>query len=338
MKTNENSNEIVVLDQTIYTTIEHVDIYTLTFWKENPRVNSILKRAFGNTDVSDDRIEEILWKENHVKELFQDILKHGGLIDEILVKDNIVLEGNSRLCAYRKLHNRSKGQNDSEGIKKWSKIRSRILPGDTPQEVIFTILGTWHIRGKQQWDTFEKAAYLKRMNEEFGYSTDVIADMISESKSFVENNISAHDLMVQNKVYDLTKFSYFFEMVKIKKITQIFDKEPEVRPQVIKAIINNQLERAEQIRDLPKVLNDKVARREFLNDESQLKDALETSKDRNPEYDDSFYSQIKKTTRILKDCPVSRIDEIKSDNKKVNYVKMLHKESERLWKKIDPRY
>ena len=337
MKNKVDSNEIVVLDQKISTRIEHVDIYTLSFWKENPRVNSALKRVFGNTDVPDDKIEEILWKENHVKELFQDILKHGGLIDEILVKDNVVLEGNSRLCAYRKLHKRSIGQNDSDGIKKWASIRARIIPGNTTQEVIFTILGTWHIRGKQQWDTFEKAAYLKRMNDEFGYPIDVIADMISESKSFVENNIAAHDLMVDNNVYDLSKFSYFFEMEKNRKITQFFVKEPEVKTQVIKAIINNQLERAEEVRDLPKILNDKVAKREFLNDECLLKEALETSKDRNPEYDDSFYNQIKKTTRILKDCPVSRIDEIKADNKKLNYVKMLHKESERLWKKIDPR-
>jgi hypothetical protein len=337
MKKNENSNEIVVLDQKIFTTIEQVDIYFLTFWKENPRVNSVLNREYGNIDVPDDLIEEILWKENHVKELYQDIRKHGGLIDEILVKGNVVLEGNSRLCAYRKLHKKSLEQNDIEGISKWAKIRSRIIPVDTKQEIIFTILGTWHIRGKQQWDTFEKAAYLKRMNEEFGYSIEKIADMISESKPFVENNIAAHDLMVKNNVYDLSKFSYFFELEKNRKITQIFDTEPEVKPQVIKAIINNQLERAEEIRDLPKVLNDKVAKREFLDEEGQLKDALEISKVRNPEYDDSFYNQIKKTTRILKECPVSRIDEIKDDNKKINYVKMLHKESERLWKKVDPK-
>lgn len=334
MKNNENSNEIVVFGQRISTRIEQVDIYSLTFWKDNPRVNSAIKREFGNKDVSDEKIEDLLWKEDHVKELFQDIKKHGGLIDEILVKDNIVLEGNSRLCAYLRLHKKSIEQKDNEGIEKWSKIRARIIPSDTSEEIIFTILGTWHIRGKKEWNTFEKAAYLKRMNAEYGYSMTKIAEMISDSKSFVENNIEAHDIMVENNVYDLLTFSYYFELVKNRKISQIFDQEPEVKAQVIKAIKNNQLGRAEEVRDLPKVLNDKVSKRMFLQEECQLKDALETSKDRHPEYDDSFYNQIKKTTKILKDCPMERIDEIKEDSKKQYYIKMLHKEAERLWKKL----
>jgi hypothetical protein len=334
MEIIENSNEIVVLDQKIPSRIEQVDIYRLTFWKENPRVNSSLKREYGNVDVTDKEIEDLLWKEDHVKELFQDIRKHGGLIDEIFVKGETVLEGNSRLCAYRKLHKKAIELKDSLGIEKWATIRARIIPNDTPEEIIFTILGTWHIKGRKQWDTFEKAAYLKRMNMEYGYSISDIADMISEAKSFVENNIAAHDLMIDNNVFDLSKFSYFFELVKNRKITQIFEKEPEIKPQIIKAISNNQLDRAEEVRELPKVLHDKVSKRMFLDGDCQFKDALETSKDRHPEYDDSFYNQIKKTTRILKDCPMERIEEIKEDVKKQYYIKMLHKEAERLWKKL----
>jgi hypothetical protein len=335
MNNNETSNEIVVLDQTIPSRIENVDIYSLTFWRENPRVNSTLKREHGDTNVSDQEIEDLLWREDNVKELFQDIKKHGGLIDEIFVMGDVVLEGNSRLCAYRKLHKKALEQRDVIGIEKWSKIRARIIPNNTSEEIIFTILGTWHIRGKKQWDTFEKAAYLKRMNSEYGYSVSAIAEMISEAKSFVENNIAAHDLMIDNNVYDLSKFSYFFELVKNRKITQFFEKEPETKKQIIKAINNNQFDRAEEVRDLPKVLIDKVSKRMFLNEDCQLKDALETSKERHPEYDDTFYSQIKKTTRLLKDCPMERIDEIKADSKKQYYIKMLHKESERLWKKVE---
>jgi disulfide oxidoreductase YuzD len=338
MGQKEDTNEIVVREQKISTKIENVDIYALEFWKENPRVNSVLKREFGNTDVSDSQIEDIMWRtEPHVKDLYQDIKRQGGLIDEILVKGNIVLEGNSRLCAYRKLHKKAIEKEDPVEIAKWSKIRARIIPEDTSQDVIFTILGTWHIRGKQHWDTFEKAAYLKRMKEDFGYSVEDIAEMIGEPKSFVENNISAHDLMVEHKVFDLEKFSHFFELIKNRKITNFIDNDPETKDKVVYAIINDQFSRAEEVRDLPKILGDKVAKREFFEDKSSLQEALEISKERNPEYDDSFYSHIKKTTRILQSCSLARIDEIKSDHKKTNYVKMLFKESERLWKKVDPR-
>lgn len=330
----ENSNEIVVLGEHIKTVIEHIDIYRLTFWKENPRVHSALAREYGTVEVSDLEIEELMWKEDHVKDLFQDIKKQGGLIDEILVKGNIVLEGNSRLCVYRKLHKKSIEQNDGEGIEKWSKIRARIIPQDTNDSIIFAILGTWHIKGKKQWDTFEKAAYLKRMNSEYGYSYEKIGEMISESKTFVLNNINAHDLMVENKIYDLYKFSYFLEMVKNSKISKLIGEEPKVQELVIKAISNNQFTRAEEVRDLPKVLNDKVAKREFFDEEVPFKDAFEITKDRHPEYDNAFYNQIIRTTKILKECPMTRIEEIKEDPKKLYYVKMLMKSTVKLCKKV----
>jgi len=156
---SKSKNEIVVLGERIKTRIEDLNIFELRYWKENPRVNSIIKKQYGESDVSDEDLEKILLQEDHVKELIQEIRKHGGLIDEILVKDGIVLEGNSRLCAYRRLYEKAKQAEDPDEVKKWSLIKSKIIPSETSDEIIFTILGTWHIKGKKQWDTFEKAAY-----------------------------------------------------------------------------------------------------------------------------------------------------------------------------------
>lgn len=331
----KSKNEIVVIGQKIQTKIEEIDILKLNYWKENPRVNAIIKQNLGNKDISDEDIEKLLWdKVDSVKDLYQEIKKHGGLIDEILVKDNIVLEGNSRLCAYRHLYKKAEQKNDEDEMLKWSYIRSRIIPSETSNEVVFSILGTWHIKGKTQWDTYEKAAYLKRMNVDYGYSLRDIANSISQTEKFVKDHIEAHDLMVENDVYTLTKFSYFYELVKNKKIKELASKEPDIIPNTIQAIKEDQFKRGEEIRDLHKVLKDKKAKKEFFDEKVDFNDALETTKDRHPEHADSFFNNIKKITKTLQSCPMEKIEEIKIDGSKKYILEKLYKEVKNLCKKV----
>lgn len=313
--TKKSKNEIVVIGQKIQTRIDEIDIFKLNYWKENPRVNAIIKQKHRDKDILDEDIEKELWEKDSVKDLFKDIERHGGLIDEILVKGNIVLEGNSRLCAYRHLYKKAELKNDDEEILKWSYIRARIIPVETSDEVVFSILGTWHIKGKTQWDTYEKAAYFKRMNIDYGYSLKDIADSISQTEKFVKDHIESHDLMVENDVSALEKFSYFYELVKNKKIKELASKESTIIPNIIQAIKENRFKRGEEIRDLPKVLKDKKAKKEFFDEKVDFNDALETTKDRHPEHADSFYNNIKKFTKILQECSVEKIEEIKKEIK-----------------------
>jgi len=336
----KSTNEIAVLGQKIETKIEEIDIFKLMYWKENPRVNSIINQKYKGTDVSDDEIEKELWEKDTVKDLSKEIERHGGLIDEILVKDNIVLEGNSRLCAYRHLYSRAKDKNDENEMVKWSHIRARIIPIDTSNQVVFSILGTWHIKGKAQWDTFEKAAYLKRMNSDYGYSFKQIADSISQTEKFVKDNIEAHDLMVKNNVYTLEKFSHFIELVKAKnnsKNAETFKKEQDVIINRVKdtIITDGAMKRAEDIRNLPKILKDPKARKLYLNNEVDFTEAFEISKSRHPEQGDSFYNQIKKTTKLLQNCSVERIEEIKSDGQRKYIMRELYKEVNNICKKTE---
>jgi len=334
----KGKNEIVVIGQKIQTIIDEIDIFKLNYWKENPRVNAIIKQNFGGKDISDEDIEKLLWdKVDSVKDLYQEIKKHGGLIDEILVKKNIVLEGNSRLCAYRHLYKNAEQKKNEEEMLRWSYIRARIIPEETSNEVVFSILGTWHIKGKTQWKTYEKAAYLKRMNVDYGYSLKDIADSISETEKFVNDNIEAHDLMVKNNVYTLEKFSYYYQLVLEKnksKNSKIFEKEPALIHRVIETIQNEPLKRAENIRDLPKILRDQKAKKMYLNSEVDFNDALEISKNRHPEHEDSFYNHIKKITEILQSCSVKRIEEIRADGNKKYILEKLYKEVNNFCKKV----
>src|SRR5450830_628533 len=96
-----------------------IDIFELQYWKENPRVNAIIKQKYKGNNISEEEIEKELWEKESVKELYKEIERHGGLIDEILVKGNIVLEGNSRLCAYRHLHLNAEKKKNANDLLKW---------------------------------------------------------------------------------------------------------------------------------------------------------------------------------------------------------------------------
>lgn len=330
----KSKNEIVVMGQKIQTRIEEIDIFKLNYWRENPRINAIIKQKYKDRDISDEDIEKELWEKDSVKDLFKDIERHGGLIDEILVKNNIALEGNSRLCAYRHLYKKAKQKNYEEKMSTWSYIRARIIPEETSNEAVFSILGTWHIKGKTEWDTYEKAAYLKRMHIEYGYSLKDIAVSISKRENFVKDHIDAYDLMVKNNVYTLLKFSYFYELVKSRKIKELASKEPGIIPNTIQAIREDRFKRAEEIRHLHKVLQDKKAKKEFFDEKVDFNDALETTKDRHPEHADSFFKNIKEVTKTLQSCPMEKIEEIQTDGSKKYILEKLYKEAKNLCKKV----
>jgi hypothetical protein len=236
------------------------------------------------------------------------------------------------------LYKNAEKKKDENEMLKWSFIRARIIPDDTTDQVVFSILGTWHIKGKAKWDTYEKAAYLKRMKTDYGYSYGDIAASISQTERFVTDNIEAHDLMVKNDIYTLEKFSYVYELVKEKNKsinTETYNKNPEIVDRVIETIKTDEtMKRAEDIRHLPSILRDPKAKKLYLSKEVYFHDAYEISKSRHPEQEGVFYKQIKKTTKLLQECSVERIEEINSDPNKKYILKCLYKEANSIGKKI----
>lgn len=97
----------------------------LLFYLDNPRVYSVLHEN-GHDNPTQTEIEEIMCSLDHVKSLKSQIMQNGGLIEPLIVvkrKDRyVVLEGNSRLAAYRIL-----AKNDPL---KWSRVLVQILPED----------------------------------------------------------------------------------------------------------------------------------------------------------------------------------------------------------------
>ena len=114
----ENENEIIISNQVYTFTERKINQSELKFYPQNPRIYSLLDFDEEIPDQKD--IEDKFSAMDHVRELRLSIEANGGLIDPLMVRDGdfVVLEGNSRLAAYRMLKKK-------DPIK-WSMVKCRL--------------------------------------------------------------------------------------------------------------------------------------------------------------------------------------------------------------------
>ena len=203
----------------------------LLFYEDNPRVYSIL-RANGDTP-SQKEIEEKMTSMDHVKQLRLSIEQNGGLIDPLIVvkrgSDVVVLEGNSRLAAYRLLA-------EKDPVK-WQKVRAQILPEEISENDIFTLLGQYHLVGRKDWSVFEQAAYLYRQKKASNLEIDILAKNVGLTTGKVKSYLEVYQFMLEHNDLKPDRWSYYEEYLKsrgIKKYRGTSSKIDEVFVQQVK--------------------------------------------------------------------------------------------------------
>jgi hypothetical protein len=325
--TNHATTSITVGDITIPTEIRLLPIAKLQYYAENPRIFSILKEL--GKSPTQDEIERKLWEQNHTKDLFRDIKQNGGLLEEVIVRDDEVLEGNSRLCAFRHLFKNAKESGDADGMKKWELIRVKILPKDTTEKVVFAILGMLHIRGKAEWRPYEQASYLFRQSNAHRMTPGELATQIGHKEADVRNMIDAYKMMEKYKVTDPNRFSYYVEFAKSRKLEDTKEYLPKnliLEDKFSEWVNDEKIPRAEAVRELPTILKDKSARTQFLNGHVEFEEALDIAKEHHPDAASSFYSKLRKATEAMENAEVLRIkEEVAQDRQKKYLISKLAK-------------
>src|SRR5882757_6940513 len=114
---------------------QSIDIFSIDFYPENPRINYILSK-YGD-GLTQQIIEEKLWSQDSVKLLAEDIERNGGLIEEVIVYDGKVVEGNSRLCAYRKIYDKASDKNKPQ----WLRIKCKVITEAIKDSELMFLLG-----------------------------------------------------------------------------------------------------------------------------------------------------------------------------------------------------
>jgi len=241
----------------------------LKFYPENPRVYTIL--SAGTKEPTQQEIEIQLLARDNVKQLVQSIKANGGLTDPVFVLDgsNIVIEGNSRLAAYRALARSNPIQ--------WGKIKCKVLPKEIDEDKIFSLLGEYHIIGKQDWIPYEQAGYLYRRCIFHKVKPELIAKDLGLTESKVNHLIGVYTFMVANEDNAPDRWSYYDEYMKSSKIKKIRKKYPEFDEIVVQKIKSQEIPKAIDVREgLKKIANsnDKIVK-SFINGKADFQESME---------------------------------------------------------------
>ena len=211
---------------------------------------------------------------DHVKALIQDIKRDGGLTDPVIVRAGSmeVLEGNSRLAAYRVLHR-------IDPIK-WAKIKCRLLPEDIDERLIFALLGQYHIKGKKDWAPFEQAGFLYRRSTTHNLDPAQLAREIGLSKRKVEHLIATYQFMLDHQESDTARWSYYDEYLKSRIIRKARLNQPGFDDLVVEKIKSGEIAKAVDVRNrLPVICSAPKVLKKFAKRVYDFEDAHEQAVD-----------------------------------------------------------
>lgn len=221
--------------------VKFIDNRQLKFFVKNPRIYSIVRET--DEEPSQEDIEAKLKDMDHVRDLVKRIRRHGGLIEPLIVhKDTSeVIEGNSRLAAYRILF--------QENPSKWQKVKCHVLPTKIKPSLVSSLLGEYHFKGKKGWPKFEEAGFLCRRFHDEKVS---VAELVEESglgKSVVEHLIKTYKFMEDNNDTHASRWSYYDVYLKSKKLKKVRDNYPNFDTVVVDMIKKEEFKEARDVRD-----------------------------------------------------------------------------------------
>lgn len=242
---------------------------TLFFYAENPRIYSIVWKEDG-AEPSQEEIFEALAKTEHVREtLVPSIKSNGGLIEPVLVRKNVVLEGNSRLAAYRIL-----AQKDPLA---WEQIRVRILPETITDSEVFSLLGEFHIVGKKDWAPFEQAGYLYRRFKNHNIDEKQLHREVGLSPTKIRHLIHVYGFMLEVEDRNPERWSYYDELLKGRRFNETRELYPDFDKKIAEMIQSEEIERAVDVRDglhmIVKVGGNTL--KKFMSGKSSFHDAVQ---------------------------------------------------------------
>lgn len=338
-----SERNITVLGRQIAYEITNIDIYSIQYYPANPRINYIISK-YPPDKVSQNLIEEELLKLESTKERIKDLEDNKGLIDEVYVLNNQVVEGNTRLCAYRRL---AKKYPDD---KRWRKIKSRILQDDVTDEELFYILGIFHIKGKTEWDAYEKASYIHKMINILNKSPEEICKQLRMQKKTLEATLQAYEVMskkylsnssnndsINSSKDDLKKFSYFDAFHHQKELLKRKEETPEFEDRFVQWVREDRFKNAQCVRELPKILSHRKASKIFY--ESEPEDAFEEARqilyEDKPGKVDKFYKKVEDFNEFIGNAEVNKIrEEIESSKQKKYVLQKCHKDFKKFCKEV----
>lgn len=308
---SQDDDYILIRQTKLPTVTRDIPHDQLRFWADNPRVYSLLDRREAEPDQ--DAIYHSMLKLEHVRALRHDIIDNGGLIDPIIVRegDLVVIEGNSRLAAYRSLA--------TDDPTKWNTIRCRVLPADIRDTDIYAMLGQYHVKGKKDWVPYEKAGFVYRRHINQKIDIPDVARELGVSPQHVRHLVDVYQFMKDHGDENRERWSHYDEFLKSRKIKKARDEIADFEATVV-SLIKRGAVRAVDIRDqLPVICDAPKVLKKFTSGDVDIEDAFTDA--RHAGGDSVELSKVKRFRTWI--CEPEILDEIVDHNagvrQKINF-------------------
>src|SRR5579863_90983 len=294
----------------------------------NPRIaNTVAVSLNGSGADLQKKLEDLLWADDDVRDLYRQVLINRGLIERIIVReDGTAVEGNCRTVVYRKLHKNNPREHA------WQFIPSRVLPADIGERDVAILLGEMHVAGKNTWSPFEKAGHVYRLQKDFALTQDEIAHRLRMSKSKVNQLIRAFEIMKTKFLpkypehSSIRKFSYFEEVFKKPQLRVWIETNEGAEDQFVHWVGTNKLSQGTQVRDLPAIIESAEATRALTTDGFQA--AQKVLGEDNPELTSKLFRHMLEMAESLKRAQLDDIQRVrKSRHSKARRIVQDLKES-----------
>ncbi len=280
----------------------------------NPRVQYLVGQMAGN--VTQERLDEMIWAKDQVKALAQSIFQNGGIREAIIVEPTgknkyRVREGNSRTVCNRHLYEQHPGD------ERFAFVPAHIFEQNLTPEDIAVILADFHVAGKISWDAYEQAKHIHDLFHVYGKTYDWLSDHLRMGKSKISEHLAAYKattdfLQVHPAPANIKKFSLFHELMKKKELRERYDNSPEFRQQVYGWLEKDRISDAKQMRSLPGILQNTDASK-ALNSHG-FDEAAKILISNDPALGSDLFHAVKTATAALKAAPASDIQDLKAGN------------------------
>ena len=273
---NSDETTIAIMGKDVPARHDLIPIEQLHFLPDNPRVYAAIREMPDFADLTPEekqvRIFERLLQEPSVRNLIPEIKRDGGLQDPIIVRHDTrqVIEGNSRLAAYRKLK-------DDTNDDRWTYIRCLVVSTLTDDQQT-RLLGQAHLHGRTEWSPYAKALFCFRWVREDRKEVSTLAQLSGFTAAEIKKNVSTIQLMKQNNDDKLSHFSYYNVLVRSRDISSAIDTDRDLKRTVFAQIKNEEFTSQEMREKLPTVLRKPRILRKYEKGDVTLEDAFYRAK------------------------------------------------------------
>jgi len=296
--------------------LEQIELGKLELDELNPRIS-----FFRDNQVAEKLTEEqIIFaltnkKPESFRKLKDSIHNNKGIVYPIWVEhlkggDYRIIEGNTRLVIYQQL------QKEEPYEENWKKILSYVLPFEISDEQKNFIRLQSHLRGTTEWDAYEKAKYLYKLWQEDGWSVGRLEKQTKMTEKQIRENIDAYQIMEEQYLpthgddpNEVSKFSYFVEYVKDKKLKKLMEKSSKNIKDFCDWVADKEkIPTGQDVRRLRDIIDNEETKYAFTT--GGFDAAMQILAFKKPHLVSSFYKDIENVIEGLKDISAQELDEI----------------------------